>query len=340
MNAGLLKSNSTSEVNNLVCRDWFPLGLKMVSFSPTVLLRAVTAILCVLNGILCPFTVAGNALVFMAVLRKTELRTVANTSILCLAFTDLIVGVFVQPSYVVYQASKLLTPERLPCVQLIVYSFSGVICLCFSFLTLILISLERYMAVFSPYRYVAKVNSERVVGLVVTTCVIWVGVILAVRCTFGINSKEETTLISCLIITNFVLTSFVYFRIFKLVRRCNAQVSEISEHSTAVQPAAPTPQMTSNPREAKASKTVACVAGTLFLCFMPTLCATVIDQAQLVRQDLLYHVIYPIAESIVLFNSCLNPAIYVWRSARIRRSLWELLRNCKLTTLVNPLNIT
>lgn len=88
----------------------------MVPFPQTALFHTVTLVLCVLNSVTCPLTIVGNVLVFTAVLRKPQLRNVANTSILCLAFTDLTVGVFVQPSYVIYQTSKLTTaPTDFPC---------------------------------------------------------------------------------------------------------------------------------------------------------------------------------------------------------------------------------
>ena len=328
-------NSSGDSTEKFVCEDIASLGLKMVSFPSAVLFRSVSLFLCVFNSVMCPLTVAGNILVFMAVLRKVQLRTVANTSILCLAFTDSMVGVFVQPSYVVYQASKLTaSPSSFPCDKLLIYSFSGVICICMSFLTLILISLERCLAVFYPYIYVAKVNSRRVISVTVTVWAISIGVLLSVRFLFGINSNEETGVISLIIITNFIVTSCVYFKIFRLVKRCNAQVNvEMSQHTGSTSERTendPPTQVNSNPREAKASKTVAFVAGTLFLCFTPTLCVTIVDQAGLAPRDLLYHVIYPIAETVVLLNSCVNPGIYVWRNRGIRRSLCELLNTCKL----------
>lgn len=318
MKPGFLSSNGTEQSDNFVCEHTVSMALKMVPFAPSVMFRVVSILLCIINGLLCPITVTGNLLVFAAVLRKTDLRTVANTSILCLAFTDLLVGLFVQPCYLVYQASKLAAgPHDFPCVQLLIYSFLGVICICMSFLTLILISLERYMAVFHPYRYIEKVNTKRVIALAVTSWCVSITVLLVVRFLFGINSNQETGVISLIIVTNFVVTSFVYFRIFRLVKRCNAQVN--------VQMS----QMQSNSNEAKASKTVAFIAGTLFLCFAPTLCATIVDQAGVARKDLLYHVIYPIAETVVLLNSCINPGIYVWRCQGIRQSLFELTQTCK-----------
>lgn len=328
----LLSKSSTGQLDKFVCEHIGPVGVKMVPFTSSGLFHGVSLVLCVVNGLLCPVTVIGNLLVFAAVLRKADLRNVANTSILCLAFTDLMVGFFVEPSYIIYQTSKQTSePDNFPCKQLLVYSFLGVICICMSFLTLILISLERYLAVFYPYRYIEKISPKRVVAVCGSVWAISITVLLAIRFSFGINSSEETTVISLVIFTNFLVTSFVYIKIFRLVKRCNAQVNvEMPNNNLSSQNAHPQPQMHLNQREAKASKTVAFVAGTLFLCFVPTFCVTIVDQTGLARKDLLYHLAYPIAETAVLLNSCLNPGIYVWRSRGIRQSLVELLRSCRL----------
>lgn len=108
MEKGYIKAlNVSNPTERFVCGDIGFSGLKMVPFPQTDLFRSVTLVLCVLNGVTCPLTIVGNVLVFMAVLRKPQLRNVANTSILCLALTDLTVGAFVQPSYIIYQTSKL-----------------------------------------------------------------------------------------------------------------------------------------------------------------------------------------------------------------------------------------
>ena len=240
----------------------------LFKWHPMVILCSLTHfVLCGINGLLCPVTFAGNILVFAAVLRKANLRNSANTPILCLAFTDLMVGFFVQPSYIVYQASKITSkPGNFPCRQLLAYSFSGALCICMSFLALILISLERYLAVFYPYRYIEKVNTRRVVAVFVSVWVFVCAIILGLRFAFGINSNLEKGVISAIILSNFIITTFVYIKIFRLVKRCNAQVtvtmsanaSSSAENETSEQ------QPQTNSREAKASKTV------VFLCFTPT----------------------------------------------------------------------
>ena len=331
MNQSSLLTRASGEEHKAVCGQFGSLALQMAPYDHSVFFNTVSIVLCAINGLLCPVTFAGNILVFAAVLRKPNLRNSANTSILCLAFTDLMVGFFVQPSYIVYQASKITSkPGNFPCRQLLAYSFSGALCICMSFLALTLISVERYLAVFYPYRYIEKVNTRRVVAVFVSVWVFVCAILLGLRFAFGINSNLEKGVISAIILSNFIITTVVYIKIFRLVKRCNAQVtvtmsanaSSSAENETSEQ------QPQTNSREAKASKTVAFVAGTLFLCFTPTFCTTIVDQAGLARRDLLYHVIYPIAETAVLLNSCVNPGIYVWRNQGIRHSLVEMLRNC------------
>ena len=53
----------------------------------------------VLNAIACPFTILLNVLVMVTVKTKQRLQTHANILLACLAVTDVIVGLVVQPLY-------------------------------------------------------------------------------------------------------------------------------------------------------------------------------------------------------------------------------------------------
>ena len=302
-----------TNASNICAGQPLSTGLRMVAFRPTPTLQGITILVCSFNGILCPLTIFVNVMVFIAVLRKAELRSVPNTSILCLAFADLLVGALVQPSYIAYQASKLkLQDAGFPCSELLAYSFLGVICICFSFLTLTLITLERYLAVFCPFKYTTVATKRRIVVSNMACWLTWIGLVVTLRLSYGINSSQETAAISVVIATNFVLTFFVYWKIFRFVQKC---VSHVGPQNG--QPAG-------DLQEAKASRTVALITGTLFLCFAPTLCATAVDQAGLLEPEALYHLWYPLAETAVLFNSFLNPIIYVWRTEGIRQSVQEI----------------
>ena len=62
----------------------------------------------ILNSITCPFTVALNVLVIMAVKRRPRLQSYANILLACLAVTDALTGLLVQPTFIIWRIFQLL----------------------------------------------------------------------------------------------------------------------------------------------------------------------------------------------------------------------------------------
>lgn len=60
---------------------------------------ALLIFITVVNTITCPFTIILNALVMIAVKTKARLKTNSNTTLACLALTDVLVGVIAQPVF-------------------------------------------------------------------------------------------------------------------------------------------------------------------------------------------------------------------------------------------------
>jgi len=79
-------------------------------------------------------------------------------------------------------------------------------------------------------------------------------------------------------------------------------------------------------QETKAAKTIIIITAAFFLCFAPTLCASIVHQAGAVEDDVMLHVIYPLAESALFLTALINPVIYVWRNASVRESVKEITR--------------
>ena len=71
----------------------------------------------ILNGIACPFTVLLNLLVIMAVKKRPNLQSNTNILLACLAVTDLLTGVIVQPSFVTWKAFYLLKNVNITAVK-------------------------------------------------------------------------------------------------------------------------------------------------------------------------------------------------------------------------------
>ncbi|KAL9960278.1 hypothetical protein ACROYT_G033717 [Oculina patagonica] len=62
----------------------------------------------IINGISCPFTVLLNVLVIMAVKRRPRLQSNTNILLACLAATDVLTGLLVQPSFIAWKSIYLL----------------------------------------------------------------------------------------------------------------------------------------------------------------------------------------------------------------------------------------
>jgi len=59
-----------------------------------------TVFLITVNSITCPLIILLNILVMVAVKTKRQLRTTSNVALACLATTDLVVGLAVQPLHI------------------------------------------------------------------------------------------------------------------------------------------------------------------------------------------------------------------------------------------------
>ena len=70
-------------------------------------LRDVFILRITVNAISCPFVILLNILVMAAVKTNRQLRTKSNVSLACLATTDLVVGLVVQPLQIVHYSFML-----------------------------------------------------------------------------------------------------------------------------------------------------------------------------------------------------------------------------------------
>ena len=174
----------------------------------------------ILNGIFSHVAVFGNFAVLFILWRATWLRDPSSFLLGCLAICDMLVGVVVQPSYVSFRLSEN-RHNFVPCVVRMTYSTSFYVCYGVSFMTLIAISYERYVALAFHLRYPAMVTKRRILVLsaavwivnVVLTCLQWAGINMAVRAT------HLTLWCVCLL-----SSALLHFKIFSIVRRHHKQI--------------------------------------------------------------------------------------------------------------------
>ena len=310
-------SNATlNETNSFLCPS-LPIRVTSLPYRSTPTTQIVTLLTCIINGISCPVAIMENLLVFMVVLRKRNLRTVFNTSVLCLAFTDLLIAMFIQPAFIAYQTEKYIKGIY-ACVPYFIKTVFEFWCVGLSFVTLALITLERYVAVFKPFLYRASVTRVRVMMVIFSGWLVWSVFSFSLRfSSFGMKLEAYSILSSILITLTLLEIIFVYIKLYKFTRIKDRSVTQVSN----------TPDQDQNRAiddpETKATQTIIIITGAFFLCFMPTLCASIVHQAAAAKDDVILHVIYPLAECALFLTALVNPAIYVWRNASVRSSLKE-----------------
>lgn len=113
-------------------------------------------------------TIAGNVLVCLAVGLSRRLRRTANCFVVSLAVTDLLLGLLVLP----FSATLELRSGKWPLGGILcnIYVSLDVMLCTASIMTLLAISVDRYLAISAPLCYSRRVTSRRV-GLAIAT--IW-----------------------------------------------------------------------------------------------------------------------------------------------------------------------
>ncbi|KAJ0176317.1 hypothetical protein K1T71_008491 [Dendrolimus kikuchii] len=174
------------------------------------------------------FTLFGNVLVIMSVVRERTLQTVTNYFIVSLAVADLLVAVVVMPFGVYYLVHG---SWGLPAFVCDVYIAMDVTSSTSSIFNLVAISVDRYIAVTQPIKYAKHKNNRRVWFTIV---LVWlISATIGAPIVLGLNDTPDRNFDECLFNSqNYVIYSslgsfyipcimmmFLYYNIFKALRK-------------------------------------------------------------------------------------------------------------------------
>ena len=263
----------------------------------------------VFNLIVCPFTILLNALVLIAVKTKRRLQTHPNILLACLALTDLMVGLVVQPLYTtktIFQGKD----NHAFCDIHFAFSISFVI---FTFATtshLILISGERYLAIKHTFTHATIVTKQR---LMISSALVWITAPL-----YCLGASYLT--VARFVYMAVLISSIILFQVL-VYKEARRHEKLILSQQVSVEARAKFKQ------EKKALKLTTVIIVKTFLCFVfPTI--SVIITFSLFRDqfsaDVKILVSY-LCRHLVISSSVLNPIIYTVRKRKFRVACIELL---------------
>ncbi|XP_037345088.2 trace amine-associated receptor 13c-like [Pungitius pungitius] len=264
-------------------------------------------------------TVALNLLVIISISHFKQLQTPTNLILLSLAVSDFFVGLFVIFQIFILDGCWLL--GDLMCSLWLILSS---IIMSATIGTMVLISVDRYVAICYPLHYFTKVKPKRVQ---VCVCLCWMFAALFNSLMLKDNLQHPGRYNSCIgecvvyidYIANLIdlIVSFLFpitvivtlhMRIFVVaVYQARAMRSHI---------AVVTMKVTVKKSEMKAARNLGVVVIVFLLCICPYYCFTLTSQNNLYTSLSVTILVW-----LFQFNSCLNPLIYATLYPWFRKSI-------------------
>ena len=262
---------------------------------------------CILNAPLMLLSIVGNALVLVAILKTPSLRSPSIIFLCNLAVSDLLVGLVVQPVYIVEQMVKTV-PKLQEAVGGMGFAGCGV-----SLWTMTAITVDRFLALHYHLQYPNLMTTSRAIYTIVT---IWC--IIALFSFSVLWSPRIHYFLGAFCITICLLVCLVCFiKIYRIVRRHQLQIhvqQQALENSTDT-------NKQQIRQSTKSAKNIFIYFLVMILCYTPLFFVYII-----LINNLNSVVLRTFPVTVAFMNSSINPFLYCWRTPELRRAVFKTAR--------------
>ncbi|XP_050924275.1 trace amine-associated receptor 13c-like [Lates calcarifer] len=289
------------ELLNASCKKpWRPLYEAILTY---IILSSITQL-----------TTTLNLLVIISISHFKQLHTPTNLLLLSLAVSDFFVGLLMSFQIMLINGCWLL--GDLMCV---LYLYLAYIVTSASVGTMVLISVDRYVAICDPLHYPTKVTKRRA-QVCVSLC--WICSVIIQSLLVKENLEQPGRYISCsgecVVVSNYIagladlVLTFIgpviviivlYMRVFVVAV---SQARAMRSHIVAVTLQG-SMTVTVQKSELKAARALGVVVAAFLICLCPYFFVTLTAQESLLSASAAAFVI-----CLFYFNSCLNPLIYAF----------------------------
>ncbi|XP_078374954.1 adenosine receptor A3-like [Oculina patagonica] len=266
----------------------------------------------VLNISLSITAFLGNALILVALRKKSSLHLPSKLLLRSLVTTDLCVGLILEPVYVIFLMSVVNQHWNI-CNYTFVAAFTIGNVLCgVSLLTVTAISVDRLLALLLGLRYRQVVTLKRTYVIVITFWAVCAAFATMHFWNFLITMCFGTIIISLCLVTSI----FSFTKIFLKLRHLQSQVQGMQQPNQTYQ--------LNIARYRKAVSSALWLQLTLVACYLPNGIA-----ATLVAVDGLSSTLYlawGFTVTLIFLNSSLNPILYCWKIDEVRQAVKDTMR--------------
>ena len=301
--------------------DYFPVYTELKD------LRSTFIVNCIFNNFMTHTSIMLNIVTIFTIHKTSAMAKTLKTLLLSLAFSDVAVGLFSQPIYTFFLV-KWLQLENINCNTYQVLNISGYLFSTASFLGVVAVSVDRFLAVHLHLRYQELVTHKRVVVVVIGK---WLCSAFVSSITLWGLPSARNIIESVVAAFGFIITIVVYTRIYLTVRRHKNQI-----HSLQVQEVAHSDEIKHFIVLVKSTASIFYVCLLLLICYLPFLICTAViriyGSSIALKQFFLYSM------TLIFLNSSLNPVVYCWKMRHVRHAIVNILR--KMSRTINrPLRI-
>ena len=279
--------------------------------------------MCIFYLFSCYTTIMLNSVTIHAIRKTSSLPKNLKTLLLSLAVSDLGVGLLVQPLLVARFVMELKQTAKNNPFYVAVLTTSTVTVILFamaSFLGVIALSADRFLAIHCFLSYKELVTHKRVVSVVIS---IWFFSAFLSLITLWIpqNLIYLPCAIICLICV--IVATFLTFKVHRATQR---HLNELQGMELSSQQTSQNGDMVNVARLKKFAMLAVFVYVVFLVCYLPGICSFwILSFAP--EPSTLIHVFHGFAGFLALFNSTLNPLIYCYKIGSIRLTIMNMLRN-------------
>ena len=300
-------------VNGLLCA--LPeLTLLLPSHSDLRELRATFIVNCVFNNFLTYTAILLNIVTMYAMQKTTSLPKTLKTLLFSIAISDVGIGLLAQPIYSSLLV-KWLQLNHPSCNNYGVLYISANLFLASSFLSVVAVSVDRFLAIHLHLRYQELVTHKRIVIVVIS---IWV---LSASVSFTMFWELRAYINLFILAFGFIISFVAYIKMYLTVRRHKNQIQSllvVDETQSGI--------MTNYAAVVKTTVGVLYVYLVLLASYLPHfICMAFVriyrDSSIAKKQLFLFSL------TLMFLNSSLNPVIYCWKMRHIRHAIIDILRN-------------
>ena len=291
----------------------------------------------VINGVFSCVAILTNTLIMATILLRPRLRSPTFFLLFGLAVSDFGVGLLAQPLYVVYKIAGIVENSNLNCAAGVGFvlasnQLSGV-----SFLTMTLLSVDRYLGLHLHLRYYELVTVNRVKIAVVST---WI-LSASADVSWLLSLKAYYIISATCFVLFLIATLFAYTNILFTVRRHRRKIqqqavavlnltSASSQNDTPPRQDTKTQdQMPNKEKQSdemmykKSAKNMFLIYIVFLICVLPFSCVLLVSTFMV--RGTAVETAFNFTMSLVFINSSMNPFLYCILMRDLRREVRNML---------------